>query len=108
MPNQMRLQSLRETKIARDRYYSALNVFEELHIFDILRERLAENCFSANTETDVIKYHEMCGYIQCIHDIQTLLEYSTPQEVSLDFGARQALEKEGYSEEEIIKMLETE
>lgn len=108
MTNQRRLQNLRETKIARDRYYSALNVFEELHIFDILRERLAENCFSVGTTEDTTRFHKMCGYVDCINDIQTLLEYATPQELSLDFGARQALAEEGYSEEEINKMLENE
>ena len=52
-------------------------------------------------------YHKMSGYMQALNDIEYLVE-SRKERASMsspDFGAYNSLLKEGFTEEEINKML---
>ena len=97
---------------ARNRYRKAINELEDLHIFDILREIQSEITSSIGTsvdgkELDLLNYHKMYGYMQALNDIEYLVEVkeSSSDAGEPDFGARESLRKEGYTDEEINKML---
>lgn len=97
---------------ARKTYRDAIKVIEDLHIFDILREIQSDIPLSTGSHTDgkdidLMNYHRMYGYMQALNDVEYLVESREISEAqSPDFGAYESLLKEGYSAEEIKKMLE--
>ena len=101
-----RLQALRENPQASSRYREALSVLHELHIFDILRESFLENSMSYLDNRDAMQFHQLLGYKLCIEDLETLI--NTPEETvnwKAEFGARESLKEQGFTDAEIIKML---
>lgn len=105
----LRVQALRENQIARGRYLDAISTLRELRIFDILREHLLDrssNRIQGDPNIDRLYFYKMMGYTDCLEDLQSLMD--APVETDkweLDFGARESLKEQGYTEEEIIKML---
>ena len=103
-----RIQAIRENQEARSKYREAISTLRELHIFDILRERALDNSstYTPDDHRDSTQFHRLMGYIGCIEDLQSLMD--TPSQsvvLPLDFGAREDLKEQGYTDEEIIKML---
>ena len=97
---------------ARKRYRQAINELEDLHIFDILRE--VHSVFPINLgnsqnggQIDTMNYYRTNGYMQALNDIQYLADIkdSSNKVTPPDFGAYDSLIKEGYTSEEIEKML---
>lgn len=107
-----RLNNLISDPAASKKYRAAIRVLEELHVFDLLREQAMESATISSigsefgTDIDLSTYHTLCGYISCLKDIQSNMFFSdnTTTKPSIDFGAREELEKQGYSKEEINKM----
>lgn len=100
---------------ARKTYRNAIKVIEDLHIFDILREIQSDIPLSTGSHTDgkdidLMNYHRMYGYMQALNDVEYLVESRESKATiqSPDFGAYDSLMKEGYSAEEIKKMLSNE
>ena len=97
---------------ARNRYRKAILELQDLHIFDILREIQSDMPLSIQpddkgSQLDLMNYHRMYGYMQALNDIEYLVE-SRKEPTSMsspDFGAYSSLLKEGFTEEEINKML---
>lgn len=107
----LRINNLQVDKEANKKYRDAIYVLEELHIFDLLREQLLESFTTSNVgfeygkDIDLYNYHHLCGYIDCLEDIRSLSSSETTiAKPVVDFGAREELEKQGYSKEEINKM----
>lgn len=103
-----RIQAIRENQEARSKYREAISTLRELYIFDILRENLLERSarMIPDPNAECRRFNEMMGYMECIDEIQSLLD--TPSQsvaLPLDFGAREDLKEQGYTDEEIIKML---
>lgn len=97
---------------ARKRYRRAISELEDLHIFDILREVHSVLPISVGTQQngehiDIMNYHRINGYMQALNDIQYLadIKESSNKVNPPDFGAYDSLMKEGYTAEEIEKML---
>lgn len=97
---------------SRNRYRKAISELEDLHIFDILRE--VQSVLPINIgrhqdgkDLDVMNYHRINGYMQALNDIEYLadLKESSSRVSPPDFGAYDSLIKEGYTTEEIEKML---
>lgn len=103
-----RIRAIRENQEARNKYRDAISALRELYIFDILRERILDESFHGVPEPHVstVLFNRLMGYIRCIDDLQSLLD--TPQQAAslpLDFGARESLKEQGYTDDEIVKML---
>lgn len=97
---------------ARKRYRRAIAELEDLHIFDILREVHSVLPISLGSQQegekiDMMNYHRMNGYMQALNDIEYLADVkeSSSKIAPPDFGAYDSLIKEGYTTEEISKML---
>lgn len=97
---------------ARKQYRNAMSVLKDLHIFDILREIQSNIPLSIGKsvdgkDLDLMNYHRMYGYMQALNDIEYLVEVreTSSKLESPDFGAFESLRKEGYTDEEINKML---
>lgn len=104
-----RIEAIRENQEARNKYRDAISALRELYIFDILREHLLDrssNRIHGDPNIDRLYFYEMMGYIDCLEDLQSLLD--TPQQAAslpLDFGARESLKEQGFTDAEIVKML---
>lgn len=112
MAENPRLQAIRENQEAASKYREALAILQELHIFDVLREDISSSLVmhtgaEFGKDVDLAIYYKLCGYKECIHDLETLLNTSTGvvNKVPLDFGARESLREQGYTEAEILKIL---
>ena len=107
-----RLVELLRNNQARKEYSDAIQVLKGLRIFDILREVQSGMTLGVGSNTDgkdidLMNYHRMYGSMQALNDVEYLVESREISEAqSPDFGAYDSLLKEGYSAEEIKKMLE--
>lgn len=97
---------------SRNRYRRAIRELEDLHIFDILREvqsvfPISIGSHQDGKDIDIMNYHRINGYMQALNDVQYLadLKESSSKVTPPDFGAYDSLIKEGYTTEEIEKML---
>ena len=100
---------------ARNRYRKAIMELQDLHIFDILREVHSVLPINIGLHqdgglVDTMNYHRMNGYMQALNDIEYLadIKEATSKVTPPDFGAYESLIKEGYTTEEINKMLSNE
>lgn len=100
---------------ARRTYRRAIDEIKNLHIFDILREVQSTFPISLGShqdgkEIDAMNYHRLNGYMQALNDVEYLadLKESSSKVYPPDFGAYDSLIKEGYTTEEINKMLSDE
>ena len=103
-----RIQAIQENQEARNKYRDAISVLRELHIFDILRERALDNSsiYTPDDHRDSTQFHRLMGYIGCIEDLQSLMDIQeVPAKWTVDFGARDSLKEQGYTDDEIVKML---
>lgn len=103
-----RIEAIRENQEARNKYREAISVLKELHIFDILRERALDDSvvYNPDDHRDSTQFHRLMGYITCIEDLQSLMEErQVPSKWTIDFGARESLKEQGYTDVEIVKML---
>ena len=103
-----RIQAIQENQEARNKYRDAIIALRELRIFDVLRERELNECspFNMDSYHDSIQFHKLMGYIKCIEDIQSLIDTpEAPTKWVIDFGARESLKEQGYTDAEIVKML---
>ena len=103
-----RIQAIQENQKARNKYREAIIALRELHIFDVLRERELNECspFNMDAYHDSTQFHKLMGYIKCIEDIQSLIDTpEAPAKWVIDFGARESLKEQGYTDAEIVKML---
>lgn len=103
-----RIQAIRENQEARNKYRDAVSALRELYIFDILRERALEESTPSIPDPHLgsVLFNKLMGYISCIDDLQSLLD--TPQQAAslpLDFGARESLKEQGFTDAEIVTML---
>ena len=106
-----RVQAIQENQKARNKYLKALEDVRELHVFDALREKVLTQApvytgTNYGTERDLYEYHRICGYMECLSDLEHLCDEQLPvyKHVAADFGARDELRKKGFSEEELSKM----
>lgn len=100
---------------AKNEYRKAIRAIKDLRVFDILREiqsdlALSIGSHSEGKDLDLMNYHRLYGYMQALNDIEYLVEERDTKGTieSPDFGAYDSLLKEGYSAEEIQKMLSNE
>lgn len=103
-----RIQAIRENQEARNKYRDAISVLRELHIFDILRERALDDSvvYNPDDHRDSTQFHRLMGYVTCIEDLQSLMDtQETPAKWTIDFGARESLKEQGFTDAEIVKML---
>jgi hypothetical protein len=106
-----RIQAIQENQKARNKYLKALDDFRWLQVFDALREKVLMQTpvytgTSHGMARDLYEYHRICGYMECLSDIEHLLDKPLPvyKHVATDFGARDELRKKGFSEEELSKI----
>lgn len=110
--NQIRLNNLKTNQEALNRYRLAIKELEDLHIFDILRELHSDYILSTGSDEfgesiDLMNYHKISGYMQCLDEIHYLVDNDKLGEsiTNPDFGAKEQLLKDGYSEKEVELML---